>query len=148
MPAARPTVADLRALKGRRPLTMLYVETPDEAQAAAGAFAAELEAVPDRVVAEIAKRSSLILLGMGAGAGGDAQYLFAEDVLGCTRGHRPRHAKSYRNFAAEYARFQEERRAASAEFRADVIAGSYPAPGHGAPIADAEFDSFLAQLDR
>ena len=33
----RPTVADIRALKGKRQLTMLYVETPDEAAAAAAA---------------------------------------------------------------------------------------------------------------
>ena len=48
----------------------------------------------------------MIMLGMGAGPGADAQYLFAEDVLGCTDGHEPRHAKTYRNFAAEYARLQ------------------------------------------
>ena len=34
---ARMTVADLRAAKGQRVLTMLYVETPDEAAAAAAA---------------------------------------------------------------------------------------------------------------
>jgi len=33
----RPTVADIRALKGKRQLTMLYVDTPDEAAAAAAA---------------------------------------------------------------------------------------------------------------
>jgi len=33
----RMTVADLRALKGRRQMTMLYVETPEEARAAAAA---------------------------------------------------------------------------------------------------------------
>ncbi|NBQ39093.1 MAG: 3-methyl-2-oxobutanoate hydroxymethyltransferase [Alphaproteobacteria bacterium] len=64
----------------------------------AGAIGAELEVVPDRVAAEISKRTSLLMLSMGAGPGGDAQYLFAEDVLGYTRGHKPRHAKTYRNF--------------------------------------------------
>ena len=34
---SRPTVADIRALKGKRTLTMLYVETPEEAAAAAQA---------------------------------------------------------------------------------------------------------------
>ena len=33
----RMTVADLRALKGKRQLTMLFVDTPDEAAAAAAA---------------------------------------------------------------------------------------------------------------
>lgn len=113
---------------------------------AAGAFGAELEVVPDRVAAEISKRTSLIMLGMGAGPGADAQYLFAEDVLGYTRGHRPRHAKVYRNFRAEYDRLQAERLAAFREFKADVASGAYPEPGHAVPIEDAEFAAFLKRL--
>ncbi len=112
----------------------------------AGAFGAELEVVPDRVAAEISRRTPLVMLGMGAGSGADAQYLFAEDVLGCTRGHRPRHARTYRNFAAEYARLQAERIAAFGEFRADVESGAYPAAEHVVPIEDAEFEAFLARL--
>ena len=262
MRSSRPTVADIRALKGRRTLTMLYVETPEEAAAAAeagidmlsiidplwtpdmraaagdcfvqvgllygqlvtledyqraahramriggdcvycasslgtikaladdgipvvshvglipskatwtggfkavgktassaldvwrhvqaleeaGAFGAELEVVPDRVAAEISKRTSLVMLGMGAGSGADAQYLFAEDVLGCTQGHKPRHTKTYRDFAAEYERLQHERVAAFSEFRADVNGGAYPAAEHIVPIEDAEFDAFVAEL--
>ena len=84
----------------------------------AGAFAAELEVVPDRVAAEITRRMPLIMLGMGAGPHADAQYLFAEDLLGHTRGHRPRHARRYRNF------------------RADVASGACPAPGHVVTIAE------------
>ena len=113
---------------------------------AAGAFGAELEVVPDRVAAEISKRTSLIMLSMGAGPGGDAQYLFAEDVLGYTRGHRPRHAKVYRNFRAEYDRLQAERIAAFKEYRADVESGTYPGAEHTVKIADAEFAAFLKQL--
>lgn len=113
---------------------------------AAGAIGAELEVVPDRVAAEISKRTSLIMLSMGAGPGGDAQYLFAEDVLGYTRGHQPRHAKVYRNFRAEYDRLQAERIAAFKEFRADVETGAYPARAHMIPIADDEFAAFMRQL--
>jgi len=114
---------------------------------AAGAIGAELEVVPDRVAAEISKRTSLIMLSMGAGAGGDAQYLFAEDVLGYTRGHQPRHAKVYRNFRAEFDRLQQERIAAFKEFRADVDTGAYPEARHTVPIADAEFADFMKRLD-
>jgi 3-methyl-2-oxobutanoate hydroxymethyltransferase len=113
---------------------------------AAGAIGAELEVVPDRVAAEISKRTSLIMLSMGAGAGGDAQYLFAEDVLGYTRGHKPRHAKTYRNFRAELDRLQQERIAAFREFRADVETGIYPSPEHIVPINDQEFADFLEKL--
>ena len=83
---------------------------------AAGAVAAEIEVVPARVATEISKRTSLFLMSMGAGSGCDAQYLFAEDVLGYSRGHQPRHAKVYRNFRAEYDRLQRERVAAFKEF--------------------------------
>jgi 3-methyl-2-oxobutanoate hydroxymethyltransferase len=86
------------------------------------------------------------MLGMGAGPGADAQYLFAEDVLGCTDGHRPRHAKTYRNFAAELARLQDERVAAFREFRADVTTGAYPEARHDVAMAEAEYQALLADL--
>jgi 3-methyl-2-oxobutanoate hydroxymethyltransferase len=112
----------------------------------AGAFAAELEVVPDRIAAEISKRTPMLMFSMGAGTGGDAQYLFTEDVLGFTRGHLPRHAKVYRDFRAEYARLQAERIAAFGEFRRDVETGAYPAPGHLVPVDDGEFDRFIHML--
>jgi 3-methyl-2-oxobutanoate hydroxymethyltransferase len=113
---------------------------------AIGAFGAELECVPDRLGAFIAQNTPMIMLGMGAGPGADAQYLFAEDVLGCTDGHKPRHAKTYRNFAAEYARLQQDRISAFQEFIADVNTGGYPQPQHNVPMPDAEFDAFQAGL--
>ena len=110
---------------------------------AAGAFACELEVVPARLGAELSRRSGLVTFGMGAGGGADAQYLFAEDVLGYTRGHRPRHAKNYRNFAAEYERLQLERVSAFREFVADVRNGVYPEARHDVPMTDDEFDRFV-----
>lgn len=110
---------------------------------AIGCFAAELEVVPDRVAEVITKSTPMLMLGMGAGPAADAQYLFVEDLLGHTNGHKPRHAKTYRNFAAEYARLQEERISAFREFIADVQSGAYPEPRHVVPIADTEFERFL-----
>ena len=109
-------------------------------------FGAELEVVPDRVAAEISSRTRMIMLGMGAGPGADAQYLFAEDVLGHTAGHKPRHAKTYRNFAAEFEHLQAERIAAFKEFIADVNSGVYPAPEHVVPVNDEEFERFKASV--
>ena len=114
---------------------------------AAGAVAAEIEVVPALVAAEISKRTSLFLMSMGAGAGCDAQYLFAEDVLGYSRGHQPRHAKVYRNFRAEYERLQRERIAAFKEFRADVENGVFPEDKNTVPIADGEFKAFMKALE-
>jgi len=72
--------------------------------------------------------------------------LFSEDVLGHTSGHRPRHAKTYRNFAAEYERLQRERIAAYREFISDVKTGTYPEPQHVVSIADEELAAFRAPL--
>lgn len=113
----------------------------------AGAFAAEIEVVPGHVAAAISARTSMLMLSMGAGSGCDAQYLFAEDVLGANRGHYPRHAKAYRNFAAEYERLQQERVAAFGEFVEDVRSGVYPGAQHGVSIERTELDAFLQRLE-
>lgn len=113
---------------------------------AIGCFGAELEVVPDRVAEVISKNTSMVMLGMGAGPGTDAQYLFSEDVLGHTKGHKPRHAKTYRNFKAEYDRLQRERISAYRELIEDVNSGAYPAPEHVVRIEDKEFNEFIARM--
>ncbi|ASY66632.1 3-methyl-2-oxobutanoate hydroxymethyltransferase (plasmid) [Sinorhizobium sojae CCBAU 05684] len=113
----------------------------------AGAFAAEIEVVPGEVAAAISKRTSLLMLSMGAGTGCDAQYLFADDVLGQNRGHYPRHAKVYRNFAAEFDRLQQERIAAFREYAEDVRSGAYPEKAHMVGIAPEELEVFLAKIE-
>ena len=92
----------------------------------AGAFAVEIEVVPEAITAAIAERTSLFLVSMGGGAAGHAQYLFADDVLGQNRGHVPRHAKVYADFAAEYDRLQAARIKAMRAFAEDVHGGAYP----------------------
>jgi 3-methyl-2-oxobutanoate hydroxymethyltransferase len=113
----------------------------------AGAFAAEIEVVPEVIATEIAKRTSLVLFSMGAGAGCDAQYLFASDILGYTDSHTPRHAKQYRDFRAEYERLQNERIGAFSEFAADVGSGAYPQPEHVVPVSDEVRDQFVEYLE-
>lgn len=94
----------------------------------AGAFAAEIEVVPAPITEVIAKRTSLFLLSMGAGAAGHAQYLFAGDVLGQTEGHVPRHAKIYADFRAEFERLQLMRIQAMEAFAKEVHTRAYPSP--------------------
>lgn len=113
----------------------------------AGAFAVEMELVPHRVAAEIARRTSLCVVSMGSGTGCDAQYLFAEDILGTNRGRVPRHAKVYRKLAAEYDRLRGIMTEAFAEFAADVRGGAFPEPRHLLEIDGAEFERFRAGLD-
>lgn len=115
---------------------------------AVGAIGAEIEVVPVEVAAAISERTSLIMLSMGAGTGCDAQYLFAEDILGSNRGHMPRHSKVYRNFAAEFDRLQAERIAAFSEYVADVNSGAYPEERHIVRMDGNELRDFLERIDR
>ena len=92
----------------------------------AGAFAVEMEVVPEELATEITKRTSMLTISLGSGGGCDAQYLFSADLLGENRGHIPRHAKTYRNFVAERDRMQDERVAAYREYIEDVTNGRFP----------------------
>lgn len=113
---------------------------------AAGALALEVEVVPVEVAAEINRRTGLLLWSMGAGAGCDAQYLFAEDILGANRSHMPRHSKVYRDFAAEYDRLQAERIAAFREYINDVGNGAFPQETQVVTMAPAELTKFQSLL--
>jgi 3-methyl-2-oxobutanoate hydroxymethyltransferase len=145
IPSKRTWTGGFKAV-GKTADTAMLVYRQVKALEAAGAFAAEIEVVPERVATAIAKRTSVVLLSMGAGSGGDAQYLFSTDVLGYTDGHTPRHAKIYRNFRAEFDRLQAERIAAFNEYSADVASGAYPGPEHVLAIPDDEFAAFEAAL--
>lgn len=112
----------------------------------AGAFAVEIEVVPAEVASAISARVGILLWSMGAGAGCDAQYLFANDILGYTEGRIPRHSKVYRDFAAEAARLQAERVAAFREFKDDVDAGRFPEARHLVPMPEGELEAFRAAL--
>jgi 3-methyl-2-oxobutanoate hydroxymethyltransferase len=131
---------------GKTAASAMEVYRSVEQLEAAGAFGAEIEVVPAEVASEISRRTSLFMVSMGAGTGGDCQYLFSTDLLGQNRGHVPRHAKQYRNFAAEYDRLQEERVAVYTEFLADVRSGAYPEAHHLVSIDPAQFQQFLRDL--
>ncbi len=121
----------------------------DEVRAyeAAGAFAVEIEVVPVEVASAISRQVGILLWSMGAGPGCDAQYMFANDLLGYTESRVPRHSRAYRDFGAEYARLQAERIAAFREFRADVESGAYPEDRHLVRMAVVEEQRFLARLE-
>ncbi|BCH15895.1 MAG: 3-methyl-2-oxobutanoate hydroxymethyltransferase, partial [Mesorhizobium sp.] len=114
---------------------------------AAGAIGAEIEVVPVEVAKAISERTSLIMLSMGAGTGCDAQYLFADDVLGQNRSHMPRHSKVYRNFAAEFDRLQAERIAAFSEYVADVNSMAYPEDKHVVHMDPDQLGRFMENID-
>jgi len=113
----------------------------------AGAFALELECVPERIAAEICKRVDLFVISMGSGGGCDGQYLFACDILGSHAGRLPRHAKRYRNHHAEMERLHEDSIRAFQEFKEEVATGAFPAEANLIPVKDDELERFLRDLD-
>ena len=108
----------------------------------AGAFGVEIEVVPPEVTAEISQRSSLFMVSMGGGKGGDCQYLFACDVLGTNTGHVPRHSKQYANLAKEFDRIQELRIGAFKQWKAEVQSGAWPDAPNLISAPKAEMDAF------
>ena len=112
----------------------------------AGAIAIELELVPVDVARVITKSVDLIVLSMGSGAVCDGQYLFATDILGKNTGHVPRHARSYRNLAADYERIHRESVAAFEEFAHDVASGDYPSAKEEVHVPAAEIDRVRVAL--
>ena len=145
VPARATWTGGFRAV-GKTSVEAIRIYREVKAYEAAGAVAVEIEVVPAEVAAEISRRTSVLVWSMGAGAQCDAQYLFANDILGYTEGHVPRHSKVYRDFRAEYARLQRERVAAFGEFVADVASGAFPAPQHLVRMAAPELDAFRDAL--
>ena len=109
----------------------------------AGAIGVELEVVPPKVAEVITNKVNIMTLSMGSGSGCDGQYLFANDVLGYTRGHVPRHARIYRDFKKEFAKLQAERVNAFKEFHEDTINKTFNDPKITVGIEDKEFEQFL-----
>jgi 3-methyl-2-oxobutanoate hydroxymethyltransferase len=96
----------------------------------AGAYAAELEVVPQNLARFLCSQTKLILMSLGSGSGCDTQFLFSDDILGDYEERLPRHAKAYRRFIEEHRRLQRERVAAFREYIADVNEGRFPEADH------------------
>ncbi|MER5868007.1 3-methyl-2-oxobutanoate hydroxymethyltransferase [Kitasatospora sp. NPDC002040] len=89
----------------------------------AGAFAVVLEAVPAELAAQVTEQLAIPTVGIGAGAGTDAQVLVWTDMAGMTAGRVPKFVKQYANLRAVLGD-------AAREFAAEVGAGTFPAPEH------------------
>ena len=113
----------------------------------AGAYAVEVEVVPEALLAEISKRTSLMTSSIGGGSGGDIQFLFADDILGNNAPPYPRHSKQYRNLYKMKQEMQAERVAGFKEFVDDVQQNRFPAEEHIIKAPDGLIDDFLASLD-
>jgi len=113
----------------------------------AGAYAAELELVPQRLASYLCQRTSMLLMSLGSGPGCDSQFLFSDDILGDYDERIPRHAKAYRNFRKEYQRLQEERVAAFREYADDVKSGRFPVTQNLVTIDDAVLQEAIKSIE-
>ncbi len=113
----------------------------------AGAYAVEVEVIPSQLLAEITKRTALMTSSIGAGSGGDIQFLFAEDILGNNPPPYPRHSKQYRSIYRMRQAMQAERIAGFKEFIDDVQNGGFPGPEHVISAPDGLIDAFLSAAD-
>ena len=106
--AGAPGPGGLRAV-GKTLDEALWVYREIKALEDAGAYAVEVEVIPAELLAEISRRTTLLTSSIGAGSGGDIQFLFAEDILGNDPPPYPRHSKQYRQLYKLKERMQAER---------------------------------------
>jgi 3-methyl-2-oxobutanoate hydroxymethyltransferase len=92
---------------------------------AAGAFAVVLEVVPADLATQVTAALQIPTVGIGAGAGCDAQVLVWQDMAGLHPGDR-KPAK----FVKAYADVGAVLTAAATSFADEVRSGAYPAPEH------------------
>tara|TARA_B100000287_G_scaffold70601_1_gene62069 strand:- start:935 stop:1762 length:828 start_codon:yes stop_codon:yes gene_type:complete len=114
----------------------------------AGVIGVELEVVPPKVASIITKKVKIMTLSMGSGSGCDGQYLFANDVLGYTQGHIPRHARIYKDFKKEFERLQVQRIEAFKSFHEDTVNKKFDDPKITVGIDDKEYDKFLKLAEK
>lgn len=113
----------------------------------AGAYAAEVECLPENLARFLSSQTSMILMSLGSGCGCDTQFLFSDDILGDYDERPPRHAKAYRDFAAEHRRLQDERVAAFGEYIADVRSGEFPRVENLVKMDDDVLEEVIASVN-
>ena len=113
----------------------------------AGAWAVEVEVIPADLLKQLSCRTRLVTSSIGAGSGGDIQFLFAEDILGNHAPPFPRHTKQYRNLYRMEQELQAERVAGFRDFIRDVQSGGFPGPEHIVKAPDGLIAQFLEAVD-
>ena len=89
----------------------------------AGAFATVLEVVPADLAEAVTTAVSIPTIGIGAGAGTDAQVLVWQDMAGLTPGKPPK-------FVKQYADLRSVLTGAVTTWAQEVVSGQYPGPEH------------------
>lgn len=85
----------------------------------AGCFAIVIEKVPAKLAAEISGQSRVPIIGIGAGPDCDGQVLVVNDMLGLTKGFKPK-------FLRQYLNLYEQIHTAVEHYVDDVKTGNFP----------------------
>ena len=109
----------------------------------AGAYAVEVEVIPENLLIEISKKTSLLTSSIGAGKGGDIQFLFADDILGNNGPPYVRHSKQYKNLYELKKKMQLERVDGFKQFIKEVKSGTFPSKEHIIPTPEGLIEEFL-----
>ena len=113
----------------------------------AGAFSVESEVIPGPVMEEISRRTGLITVSLGSGAGADVMYLFMQDICGDADSF-PRHARAFGDLAGLRRQFEAERVRALKAFRTASMDGTFPGPAETVSMDQEEMEAFLDRLEK
>ena len=113
-----------------------------------GAWGIEVELVPENILEVITKHTSLVTISIGSGIAADAQFLFAEDILGQSKISFPRHAKKYKNFNKILIDIQKERIDAFKKYKTEVQKNKFPTKKHTIAIKKIELNKFRKFLQQ
>lgn len=105
----------------------------------AGAFMVVLECVPPKLAALITRKTSMITIGIGAGAGCDGQVLVYQDMLGMSGENVPK-------FVKRFAEVGKLMKTAFRQYDEEVKSGTFPGEAQTYAKSDCS-DEFLAMLD-
>ena len=113
-----------------------------------GAWGIEVELVPENILEIITKQTSLFTISIGSGIAADAQFLFAEDILGQSKIKFPRHAKKYKDFNKMYEKLQKERINAFREYQRDVVNKKFPSKNNVVIANKKELEKFKKLIEK
>jgi 3-methyl-2-oxobutanoate hydroxymethyltransferase len=106
----------------------------------AGSMSLLLEGVCAEVAKIITERTDVPVISCGSGPHCDGQVLIAPDILGLSRGHKPKFAKGFANLG-------DATVAAFAEYAGEVRAGKFPDTEHCYLMKDGELDRLKKMLE-
>jgi 3-methyl-2-oxobutanoate hydroxymethyltransferase len=86
---------------------------------AAGCFAVVLEKIPAKLAQQVTDSLNIPTIGIGAGVNCDGQVLVVNDMIGLTKGFKPR-------FLRQYLNLYEEIKTAAQSYISDVKAADFP----------------------